>query len=72
MSESQVLEASTGACCHAGELKPSKILLAMNIDKKVASNALRLSVGRETTRQQIDTIVEDIKHSLEKITLISN
>ncbi len=67
LSNAQILEASTGACCHAGDLRPSKILLAMKIDKNIASNALRLSVGRETTKSQIDLIIKDIKEALVKI-----
>jgi cysteine sulfinate desulfinase/cysteine desulfurase-like protein len=40
----------------------------MKIDKNIAANAIRLSVGRETTKKQIDTVVEDIKNALEIIT----
>lgn len=60
----KLLEASTGACCHSGELRPSKILLAMKIDKNIAANAVRLSVGRETTKEHIDQAIYDIKQSL--------
>jgi selenocysteine lyase len=67
LSNAEILEASTGACCHAGDLRPSKILLSMKIDKNVACNALRLSVGRETTKNQIDLIINDIKQALVKI-----
>ncbi|RMZ93815.1 selenocysteine lyase isoform X1 [Brachionus plicatilis] len=61
------LEASTGSCCHSGEFRASKILLAMNIDLNVAANALRLSVGRDTTKQEIELVVQDIQNSLKKI-----
>lgn len=61
------LEASTGSCCHSGEFRASKILLAMKIDQIIASNALRLSVGRETTKEEIDQAVKDIQDSIKKI-----
>ena len=61
------LQASTGSCCHSGEFKASKILLAMNIDKNIAENALRLSVGRETSRLDIDLVIEDLKNTLSRI-----
>jgi hypothetical protein len=53
--------------CHSGELRASKILLNMNIDIKVASNAVRLSVGRETTKSQIDLVIRDLKNALRRI-----
>ena len=40
----------------------------MKIDKSIAANAIRLSVGRETTKKQIDIVVEDLKNTLKKIT----
>ena len=40
----------------------------MKIDKNIAANAIRLSVGRETTKKQIDTAVEDLRNTLENIT----
>ena len=53
--------------CHSGEFKASKILLAMQIDKNIAANAIRLSVGRDTTRAQVDLAVKDIRQSIDKI-----
>ena len=67
LSQTKRLEASTGACCHSGELKPSKIILAMNKNKNVASNSIRLSVGRDTTKNEIDLIVEDLENALNLI-----
>lgn len=53
--------------CHSGELRASKILLNMNIDIKVASNAVRLSVGRETTKSEIDLVIRDLKNALKSL-----
>lgn len=48
------IAASTGSACHAGVSKPSEVLVAMGIDPEVALGALRLSVGRFTTVEEID------------------
>lgn len=48
------LSASTGSACHAGTHTPSAALLAMGIDHDVALGALRLSLGRSTTRDEIE------------------
>ena len=39
----------------------------MGVDERAASNAVRLSVGRETTKAEIDLAVEDLKNSLNQI-----
>lgn len=49
--------ASTGSACHAGQTEPSPVLLAMGIDPTVALGAVRLSLGRWTTTEEIDGAV---------------
>jgi cysteine sulfinate desulfinase/cysteine desulfurase-like protein len=58
------LQASTGACCHSGKNQASKILIAMGLDETHALNAIRISVGRETTKDDVDAIIEDIKQAI--------
>jgi cysteine desulfurase len=48
------LAASTGSACHAGEHTPSATLLAMGIEHEAALGALRLSLGRSTTMEDVD------------------
>ncbi|MDN5717787.1 MAG: cysteine desulfurase [Janibacter sp.] len=48
------LSASTGSACHAGTHTPSAALLAMGIEHDLALGALRLSLGRSTTREEIE------------------
>ncbi|XP_064418486.1 selenocysteine lyase [Latimeria chalumnae] len=61
LAHCQKLLASVGAACHSdvGD-RPSHILLNCGIPNDVARNALRLSVGRTTTREEIDMVVEDL------------
>ncbi|MBL8761980.1 MAG: aminotransferase class V-fold PLP-dependent enzyme, partial [Phycisphaerae bacterium] len=46
--------ASAGAACSSGSLEPSPILLAMGIEPEIAHGSLRFSLGRDSTRQDVD------------------
>ena len=46
--------ASAGAACSSGSLEPSHVLRAMQIDPKIAHGAVRFSLSRYTTDQEID------------------
>ena len=48
------IAASTGSACHAGASKPSAVLLAMGLSNEVALSALRLSLGRWSTTEEVD------------------
>ncbi|MDX1924877.1 MAG: cysteine desulfurase family protein [Pirellulaceae bacterium] len=52
--------ASTGSACHAGSLHISPVLVAMGVPREVALGAVRFSLGRKTTRDEIDWVVESI------------
>jgi cysteine desulfurase len=45
--------ASTGSACHEGAENPSAVLLAMGLEAGVALGAVRLSLGRGTSRKQV-------------------
>jgi cysteine desulfurase len=46
--------ASAGSACSSGSTEPSHVLIAMGVDRDVARGALRVTLGRGTTREQID------------------
>ena len=48
------IAASTGSACHAVSTKPSAVLLAMGLSNEQALGSLRLSLGRWTTRGEVD------------------
>ena len=48
-----------------GYFRPSHILLAVGVPSDIAANALRLSVGRHTTRDDIERVVDDIKQGID-------
>lgn len=52
---------STGAACSSGNPEPSPVLLAMGLTRDEAQNSLRVSLGWDTTREQVDGLVENLK-----------
>lgn len=54
MRRAPELAFSTGSACHAGEERPSRVLLAMGIAKEEALGAVRLTLGRATTEALVD------------------
>ena len=48
------IAASTGSACHSGRTDPSPVLLAMSIAPKLALGAVRFSLGRWTSEEEID------------------
>jgi cysteine desulfurase len=54
------LAASTGSACHAGNAEISPILGAMGVPQAVGLGALRFSLGRTTTREDLDEVVEQL------------
>jgi cysteine desulfurase len=59
------IAAATGAACHAGSTEPSGVLLEMGVERETALGALRLTVGRWSTEEEVDRavglIVERVK-----------
>ncbi len=52
------LEVSAGSACASGSLEPSHVLLAMGYDERSARAGLRLSLGRETSREDCAQAVD--------------
>jgi cysteine desulfurase len=50
--------ASTGSACHAGRIELSPVLQAMGVTPEIGMGAIRFSLGRATTREEIDEAVE--------------
>ena len=50
--------ASTGSACHSGRIELSPVLEAMGISPEVGMGAVRFSLGRGTTRDEIDVVVK--------------
>ncbi|CAI9562567.1 unnamed protein product [Staurois parvus] len=68
LSHCHSLQASVGAACHSdrGD-SPSHVLLSSGIPRESARGAVRLSVGRETSREDVDVIVMDLEQAVQKL-----
>lgn len=56
--------ASAGAACHADQIDVSQVLRAMKVPVEWAMGTMRLTVGRETTKEQIDSAVKIISQAV--------
>lgn len=54
------IAASTGSACHSGDPEPSPVLSAMGIDRPRALAAIRLSLGRWSTSDDVDTAADQL------------
>lgn len=52
---------SSGSACTSGSLDPSHVLLAIGLPHEIAHGSLRLTLGEETTREDIDYTVDAVK-----------
>jgi len=50
-----------GAACHSHIARASPLLLACGVPEELAKNALRISIGRNTSKEDMDVFVEDLK-----------
>ncbi len=61
------ISASSGSACTSGSLEPSHVLMAMGFPPQVAYGSLRLSLGRNTSQDDIDYVVELLPDLVEPI-----
>ena len=61
MLDMQGICASSGSACTSGSLDPSHVLLAIGLPHEIAHGSLRLTLGDETTKEEIDTTVDCLK-----------
>lgn len=58
---------STGAACSSGNPEPSPVLLAMGLSREEAQSSLRVSLGWETTVEEIDAFLLTLKKTVEHL-----
>jgi cysteine desulfurase len=56
--------ASTGSACHSGSVELSPVLKAMDIPPKIGMGAIRFSLGRTTTRDEIEATVSQLTDAI--------
>jgi len=52
--------ASSGSACTSGSLDPSHVLLAIGLPHEIAHGSLRLSLGNDTTEEEVDYVLEKL------------
>jgi cysteine desulfurase len=65
------LSCSTGSACSSGAVEPSHVLTAIGLTPAEARSSLRFSLGRHTTRQEIDDALLTIPQAVEQLREIS-
>jgi len=63
--------ASTGSACSSNSLKPSHVLLAIGLKPQEAHGSLRLSLGKYTTKEDIENVLGVVSKSVERLRKIS-
>jgi cysteine desulfurase len=58
---------SVGSACSAGAMEPSHVLLALGLDKLSAKSSIRISMGFETTEEEVDFTIDVINEVVNKI-----
>ncbi|MBC5662549.1 cysteine desulfurase NifS [Coprococcus sp. NSJ-10] len=53
--------ASSGSACTSGSVDPSHVLLAIGLPHEIAHGSLRLTIGYENTKEEMDTVVDNLK-----------
>ena len=53
--------ASSGSACTSGSLDPSHVLLAIGLPHEIAHGSLRMSLGADTTKEDIDDTIDQLK-----------
>ena len=60
---------SSGSACTSSHPEPSHVLLAMGLDESLARASLRFSLGRFTTRDEIDFAIESVTSTVGRLRL---
>jgi cysteine desulfurase len=61
------ISASSGSACTTGSLEPSHVLTAMGVPAEIARASLRITLGHENTREDIDRLLEVLPRAAERL-----
>ena len=63
--------ASSGSACTSGSLDPSHVLLAIGLIHEIAHGSLRLTLSEDTTKENVDYVVDNLKVIVERLRSMS-
>ena len=61
------VEIATGSACSSAAIEPSHVLTAMGLNTDEANASIRISIGRQTTQQDIDTAIDAIAKAVQYV-----
>ena len=67
MLDSYGICGSSGSACTSGSLDPSHVLLAIGLPHEIAHGSLRLTLGEETTKEDVDYTVDRLKEIVQNL-----
>ena len=67
MLDMKGIAGSSGSACTSGSLDPSHVLLAIGLPHEIAHGSLRLSLGEDTTKEDLDYTLGQIKEIIQKL-----
>ncbi|MDD6034594.1 MAG: cysteine desulfurase NifS [Lachnospiraceae bacterium] len=71
MLDSDGICASSGSACTTGQTEPSHVLTAIGLPEDVAHGAIRFTLGRETTKRDVDFTIDRMKEIIGRIRAMS-
>jgi cysteine desulfurase len=57
---------STGSACASGSLEPSHVLLSIGLSHEVAHGSIRMTLGLNTTEEDVDYIIDVLPKIVER------
>jgi len=58
---------SSGSACTSGSLEPSYVLRALGVEDELAHTSIRFGIGRFTSEEEIDYLIDQIVRSVERL-----
>lgn len=58
---------SSGSACTSAEPEPSYVLRAMGIDEELARSSIRFGLGRFTTAEEVDAVIEEVVRNVQRL-----
>lgn len=62
--------ASSGSACSAGSLEPSRVLLAIGLEKEIAKSSLRVTIGKYNTKEEVNYLIESLEEIVSRLRMI--
>lgn len=71
MLDNEGICGSSGSACTSGSLDPSHVLLAIGLPHEIAHGSLRLTLSEETTKEELDFVVDKTKEIVTRLRSMS-